>query len=119
MTIVQFITAAIIAVLTVLIRGDMPVNLEKEALYSIIYLAVFSTTIAYVCQNVGFKYTTATKGAIILSLESLFGTILSVVFLHELLTGRMMTGAVLILVAIFITELKPSLQRKPIVKNTS
>lgn len=118
LTIVQFITASFIAVIAVLIQGDIPPTFEKEALYSIIYLAVFSTTIAYVCQNVAFQYTTATKGAIILSLESLFGMLLSVLFLHEVLTGRMIVGAALIMVAILLTELKPSLHRKRIVRNT-
>ena len=118
LTIVQFITASFIAIIAVFIQGDIPTTFEKEAMYSIIYLAVFSTTIAYVCQNVAFQYTTATKGAIILSLESFFGMLLSVLFLHEVLTGRMIIGAALIMVAILITELKPSFPRKHIVKNT-
>ena len=118
LTIVQFITASFISVIAVLIQGDIPTTFEKEALYSIIYLAVFSTTIAYVCQNIAFQYTTATKGAIILSLESFFGMLLSVLFLHEVLTGRMIIGAALIMVAILITELKPSFHRKHIVRNT-
>ena len=118
LTIVQFITASFISVIAVLIQGDIPTTFEKEALYSIIYLAVFSTTIAYVCQNVAFQYTTATKGAIILSLESFFGMLLSVLFLHEVLTGRMIIGAALIMIAILITELKPSFHRKHIVRNT-
>ena len=118
LTIVQFITASLIGVVAVVIQGDIPTTVEKEAVYSIIYLAVFSTTIAYVCQNIAFTYTTATKGAIILSLEAFFGMILSVLFLQEVLTGRMMIGAALIMAAILITELKPSLQRKRIVKNT-
>ena len=118
LTIVQFITASFIAVIAVFIQGDIPTTFEKEALYSIIYLAVFSTTIAYVCQNIAFQYTTATKGAIILSLESFFGMLLSVLFLHEVLTGRMIIGAALIMIAILITELKPSFHRKHIVRNT-
>ena len=118
LTIVQFITASFIAVIAVLIQGDIPTTFEKEALYSIIYLAVFSTTIAYVCQNVAFQYTTATKGAIILSLESFFGMLLSVLFLHEVLTGRMIIGAALIMIAILITELKPNFHRKHIIRNT-
>ena len=118
LTIVQFITASFIAVIAVLIQGDIPTTFEKEALYSIIYLAVFSTTIAYVFQNIAFQYTTATKGAIILSLESFFGMLLSVLFLHEVLTGRMIIGAALIMIAILITELKPSFHRKHIIRNT-
>jgi len=112
LTIMQFITASLLSVLTVAIQGDIPAALEKEAWYSIIYLALFSTTIAYVFQNLAMQYTTATKAAIILSMESFFGMLLSVIFLHELLTGRMIIGATLILVAILIAELKPSFQKK-------
>lgn len=121
LTVVQFITAGAIGLITIAIQGDIPTNFanfESEAFYSIIYLAVFSTTIAYVCQNVGFKYTTATKGAIILSLEALFGMVLSVIILQEVLSGRMVLGALLIMIAILITELKPGLQKRHVVKNT-
>lgn len=112
LTIVQFVTAAILGVSAVLIQGDMPTSIENEAVLAIIYLAVFSTTIAYVCQNVGFKYTTATKGAIILSLEALFGMIFSVLFLHEAMTARLIIGAAIIMGAILLTELKPGLAKK-------
>ena len=112
LTIVQFITAATLGVFGVLIQGDMPTSIENEAVLAIIYLAVFSTTIAYVCQNVGFKYTTATKGAIILSLEALFGMIFSVLFLHEAMTARLIIGAAVIMAAILLTELKPGLVKK-------
>lgn len=113
LTIVQFLTAAAIGVVAIFIRGDAvaPATLEPEAIYAIIYLGVFSTTIAYVCQNIAFVYTTATRGAIILSLEAFFGMILSVLFLHEILTGKMIIGAILIMLAILITELKPSWKR--------
>lgn len=112
LTIVQFITASLISVTMVFIQRDIPTEIEKEALYSIVYLAVFSTTIAYLFQNMAHQYTTATKAAIILSTESIFGMILSVLFLHEVLTDRMVMGAVLIMVAILIAEVKPVFYKK-------
>lgn len=116
LTIVQFITASLLGVIAVLIQGDIPTTFETEAIYPILYLGIFSTVIAYVCQNVGFKYTSPTKGAIILSLEALFGMIFSVIFLKELLTWRLIVGATLIMAAILITELKPNLFKKRAVK---
>ncbi|MBM7707774.1 drug/metabolite transporter (DMT)-like permease [Chryseomicrobium aureum] len=84
----------------------------KEALYSLVYLAVFSTAIAYLFQNMAHQYTTATKAAIILSTEAVFSMLLSVLFLHEVLTGRMLMGAALILVAILLAEVKPRFHKK-------
>lgn len=112
LTMVQFMTAAFLSVMTVLIQGDVPVAVEREAVYAIVYLAVFSTTVAYVCQNVAFRYTTATKGSIILSTESLFGMLLSVIFLKEVLTWQMVVGAALIMAAILLAELKPEVFKK-------
>ncbi|MED4531577.1 DMT family transporter [Metabacillus fastidiosus] len=112
LTIVQFITSALISVAVMFIQGDIPTTIEKEAVYSILYLAVFSTTIAYLLQNIAHQYTTATKAAIILSTESFFGMLLSVLLLREMLTGRMVMGAVLIMTAILIAELKPAYYKK-------
>lgn len=118
LTIIQFITAAFLGVLVVVSQGDIPTNLEKEAIYSIIYLGIFSTTLAYLFQNVANQYTSATKAAIILSTESFFGMVLSVIFLHEVLTSRMVVGAVLILLAILIAEVKPAHPKKRMMKSS-
>ncbi|MBQ0138089.1 MAG: DMT family transporter [Kurthia sp.] len=112
LTVIQFVSAAIISVIFVVVRGDIPTTIEPGGMYSILYLAVISTIIAYLLQNIAFKYTTATQGAIILSMESLFGMIFSVIFLHEILTGRMIVGAALILVAIIFSEVKPTFSKK-------
>lgn len=117
LTIMQFMTAAFIGLVTVIFQGDLTVSVEREAVYAIVYLGVFSTTIAYVCQNVAFKYTSATKGAIILSLESFFGMVLSVLILKEVLTGRMILGAALIMIAIFVAELKSNLWKRNTIKD--
>src|SRR5690606_27903839 len=60
LTIVQFIAATFLSVVSMVVMGQVPVTMEKEAIYSIVYLAVFSTTLAYVFQNLGHKYTNAT-----------------------------------------------------------
>lgn len=115
LTIIQFISAAVISALFVLVRGDIPTSIESigtGGLFSIVYLAVFSTIVAYLFQNIAFKYTSATQGAIILSMESFFGMVFSVVFLHEVLTGRMVIGAALILAAIIFSEVKPTFGKR-------
>lgn len=112
LTIVQFITAAFLSVVTAAMLGELTLDVPVEGMYAILYLAVFCTVIAYVCQNVGMQYANPTKSAIILSTEALFGTILSVIILHELLTGRMIIGCILIFAAILLAEIKPTFRRK-------
>ena len=112
LTIVQFYTATILSIAGVLALGEMPTTYSSEGIYVILYLAVFCTAVAYVCQNIGMQYANPTKSAIILSTEALFGTIFSVWLLSEILTGRMLMGCILIFVAILFAEVKPTFRRK-------
>lgn len=112
LTIVQFMTASLLSLVTAGFMGELTTNVPQKGLYAIVYLAIFCTVIAYVCQNIGMQYANPTKSAIILSTEALFGTILSVIVLHELLTGRMIVGCVLIFLAILIAEVKPTFRKR-------
>ena len=63
---------------------------------------------AYFLQTIAQKYTQSTHTAIILSLEAVFGSIISMIVLKELFTMKMIIGCVSILSAILIIELKGS-----------
>ncbi|MBS4209351.1 DMT family transporter [Bacillus sp. FJAT-50079] len=106
LTIVQMVTAAVISWITVLFKGETSFTFESEGLLPLLYLGLFSTTIAYLLQTVGQKFITETKAAIILSTESFWGMAFSVVILKEMITAKMIIGAILILGAIIISETK-------------
>ncbi len=79
-----------------------------EAFVSIIFLGMFSTAFAFLAQNFAQKHAQASKVAIILSLESVFGALLSGIFLHERFTLLMIMGFVVVFIAVILTELSPS-----------
>ncbi|WHZ02489.1 DMT family transporter [Neobacillus sp. YX16] len=106
LTLIQMMTAAIIGVIVVLFRGETSFVIEKEGMFSLLYLGIFSTTIAYLLQTVAQKMITETKAAIILSTESFWGMVFSVAILDETMTIKMVIGAILILTAIIISETK-------------
>ena len=72
---------------------------------AVLYLGVVSTTITYLLQTVSQKYVDETKSAIILSMEAVFGTIFSVIILHETITVRIILGSVMILSAVLVSEI--------------
>lgn len=78
---------------------------EMSIVSSLFYLAVFCTMIGFLIQTTGQKYLSANTSALLLSLESVFGTLLSVIFLKEILTDRMILGCVLMFLSILISEL--------------
>lgn len=73
-----------------------------------LYLTFFATAAALLLQNIGQKYTNPSAAAIILSLESVFGVVFSVLFYGEKLTMKLTIGFIIIFAAIFISETKLS-----------
>lgn len=116
LTIVQMGVATIIGFIVVLGKGETTFSMQPGGLTSLLYLGIFSTTIAFLLQTVSQKFITETKAAIILSTESLWGMVFSVIILSEVLTIKMGIGAILILAAIILSETKLSFLMKGRIK---
>lgn len=108
MTILQFAFAAIIFWVATFIYdgGIRPVPLK--VLPSIGYLCLFCTGAALLLQNFGQKHTSPSAAALILTFESVFGTLFSVVMGRELLSFRIVSGFALIFLAVVVSETKLS-----------
>lgn len=106
LTLMQMVTAAAIGFFVMGLRGEMQFAMHTEALMPLVYLGIFSTTIAYLLQTAAQKFVSDTKAAIILSTEALWGTFFSILLLSEVLTWRMAMGALIIFLAIIIAETK-------------
>lgn len=119
LTIVQMVTAAVIGCIVVLFRGETSFSMETEGMMNLLYLGIFSTTIAFLMQTVAQKYISETKAAIILATESFWGMVFSVIILSEIMTSRMVIGALLILLAILISETKMEFMKKDKMKTVA
>lgn len=86
--------------------------LTSDFAFSLFYLVVFASGLCYLFQNVGLAHVAPAQGSLLLSLESVFGVLASVLLYGEIVTGRMMLGFVLIFAAILISELAPTLKAK-------
>ena len=78
---------------------------DRDMILGLVFLAVFCTTIAFSLQNLCQKYLSANTSSLLLSTESVFGTVFSVIFLKEVLSGRMILGCVLMFAAVILSEL--------------
>lgn len=112
LTILQFITAAVLCWITALLIEDFPARLSHGAVMSLAYLGVMATTAALLLQNIGQKYTPPSTAALLLSLEAVFGVLFSVIFADEALTVQLALGFALIFIALVISEAKPRFGRK-------
>ena len=103
---------AIIALPVALFTERFPKQLGTASVLSLLYLSIFSTLIAMVLQTVCQKYVAPAKASLIMSLESLFGTLFGIILLNETLTLKTFGGFLLIFTAILISETKPSFFKK-------
>ena len=103
---VQMATAFVLSLVFMFATGQYQIEATTKGWLSVLYLGVVSTTICYLLQTACQKHVDETKAAIILSMESVFGTLFSILILHEQLTIRMVIGCVIILVAVIISNLE-------------
>lgn len=108
LSVVQMLFAGLVSLVCALIFEPKFVGVNEDAFFSIFYLTVFSTMVAFLVQNVAQKYTHPSHVGIILCLESVFGAILSVIILKEIFTINMIIGCIIIFIALVISETKLS-----------
>ena len=111
MTVLQFAVAAALCWLTAPFAAPFPGAVPAASWLSIGYLCLFCTAACYLLQTFGQKYTSPQTSSIILTLESVFGTLISVIFYHEALTLREICGFALIFIAVLISETRPAFLR--------
>lgn len=84
----------------------------QGALPEILYAGVFSSGIAFICQVVGQRYTTAPQAAIFLSSEALFAALFGTLLLGEVIPPLGYVGCAVIFAAMLVVELVPELARR-------
>lgn len=120
LTVFQFAFAALYAWIGGFFTADFPAQAlsQPEVFFPLLYLCVMATTVALLFQNVGQIWSDPASAAVILSLESVFGVISSILFYGDIVTPAMYVGFACIFVAVVCSETKLSfLHRHPAVGN--
>jgi len=108
----QFAQAGIIALVGAVIIDPFPALATASDLWGLVFLTVVCTAGCLLLQVFGQKYTPPSQAAVILTLESVFGVLTSVILFHEILTARLVIGFALTFTAVIISETKLSFIRK-------
>lgn len=104
---IQFTAAAVFFLVAAVLFEKPPESLSLSAWLSMAYLSVMCTAVCFFLQAWGMKYTSSSTAAMLMTLESVFGALLSVLFYGERVTARMLLGFVLIFMAVLFSELRP------------
>ena len=114
LTVFQFAFAALYAWICGVLTETFPAQAlaNPQVFLPLAYLCVMATTVALLFQNVGQVWSDPASASVILSLESVFGVLFSVIFYGDPVTARLLMGFALIFVAVVCSETKFSFLRR-------
>lgn len=99
-------------------QAPVPSGLGTSFWLSLAYLVVLSSCVTTLIQNVGQTVVPPAQSALLLSLESVFAVIASVIFYHEQLTPQLVLGFSLVFLGVLASELGPMLLRRAAAKRS-
>jgi drug/metabolite transporter (DMT)-like permease len=101
----QFLFSGTVCVVFGLMNEPFDLQLFPEAIPDLIILGVFSTGLGYVLQAIAQAKVSASTGAVILSMEAIFGALGGVLLLGENFTTMTFFGAALIFSAVVLVQI--------------
>lgn len=111
LTVVQLAVSAVVAVVAALALEPLPAVsafAEPGVWASLAYLVLLSSCFCMVMQNVGQEHVPPAQAALLLSLESVFAVVASVIFYGEEVTPRLALSFATIFAAVLVSELGSS-----------
>ena len=103
----QFLVCGVLATAWALLTETVTLQGLSNGLGAIVYAGVFSVGIAFTLQVVAQRHTRAADSAILLSSETLFGSLAGALWLGESMNTIRLCGAGLIFAAIMAVQLVP------------
>ena len=105
MSCMQFFTCGILSGIAMMVSETPDVANIVSAWGPILYAGVLSSGVAYTLQIVGQKNYNPTVATLLLSLESVFSVLTGWAVLHQKLSGRELSGCVLIFIAVILAQM--------------
>lgn len=100
---IQLTTAAVCS-LPFGLTTSWPAQIGWTGVWTMFYSIVLATFVCYLLQTVAQQYTSPAAASILLATESLWGNLLSFLFLHEAKSPIMIVGGLLIFLSVILVE---------------
>lgn len=102
---IQFFVAGVLSLIPALIYEGVDIEAITAAMPSVAYAGIMSSGVAYTLQILGQQKTEPTLASMIMSLESVFAVLTSMVVLHLAPTPRETVGCIIMFAAIIVAQL--------------
>ena len=104
---INILISMVLSIIFMLLFDSFSANISVIDLWPLLFLGVFNTAIGFLVQSYALKISVPTRVSLIVSLESVFAAIGSVLIINEVLSIQIVIGGILIISGILITEIKP------------
>lgn len=106
LTAVQVLVAAsMCAVAALVVEGGVATPQSREEWTAVLYLALVATSVGFLVQTWSQAHLTATRAAVVMTLEPVFAAVIAVLVAGEQLGLRELLGGALVIAAMAIVEL--------------
>ena len=105
LTAVQLSTTAFLSIIFALFSSNLSVKLNFNIFLILAYLALFGTVFTFLMQTAMQRFTTATRTALVFSLEPVFAALFAFLIANEILTLTGWIGGILILLGMIVAEI--------------
>lgn len=114
---VQFLVCALLATAAMLLFENPEMDAIISCSLPIIYTGILSGGVGFTLQIVGQKYTSPAIASLLLSMEAVFGALFGFLILREMMTGRELSGCILMFAAIIISQFPQRIHTEQEVNN--
>jgi drug/metabolite transporter (DMT)-like permease len=111
LTVIQFLTAGALAWISAALTAPLPREYTTQTILQMAYIMVMCTAVCYMLQTYGQKHTPPSSTALIMTMESVFGAVISIILGYETLKFTVGIGFVLMFSAVIISETRLSFLR--------
>lgn len=109
---VQYLVTGLISFIIAFATENITSSGVMAAAGPILYTGIMSVGVAFTLQAIGQRYSKPSTAGIICSMESVFGALSGVIVLHEAMSGRTLTGCLLMIIAMVLIQILPSVVSK-------
>lgn len=104
LTTIELWVVTVCAWIFVFFGKGFPGEFPADAVGGIVYLGLIATALCLYMQSYGLKYAEPAIAGMLISLESVFGVVFSVILYREQITLRMLLGFAVIFLAILLSQ---------------
>lgn len=115
----QSLVSFILSLIPTLIFDKPTMSSIGNAIWPILYVAIFSTCIAYTLQIVGQRHLNETLASLVMSFESVFSALFGALFLQQYLSLREYIGCIVIFIGVILAEITFKKKEKVVPNETS